>query len=55
MASEEDLRLEVENVDLSRLLAQAEIRAAEQKVKMADSGAVCDPDHNHGESVAPLH
>ena len=32
MASEEHLRLEVENVDLSRLLAQAEIRAAEQKV-----------------------
>ena len=32
MASEEDLRLEVENVDLRRLLAQAGIRAAEQKV-----------------------
>ena len=32
MASEEHLRLEVENVDLRRLLAQAGIGAAEQKV-----------------------
>ena len=32
MASEEHLRLEVENVNLCRLLAQAGISAAEQKV-----------------------
>jgi two-component sensor histidine kinase len=32
MASEDDLRLEIENVDLRRLLAEAGIHAAEQKV-----------------------
>jgi len=32
MASEDDLRLEIENVDLRRLLAEAGINAAEQKV-----------------------
>jgi hypothetical protein len=35
MASEEHLRLEVENVDLRRLLAQAGICAAEQKSRKA--------------------
>ena len=35
MASEEDLRLEVENVDLSRLLAQAEIRSYGRKLVTA--------------------
>ena len=32
MASDDDLRLETENLDLRRLLAQAGIHAAEQKV-----------------------
>lgn len=32
MSSEDDLRLEIENVDLRRLLAEAGIHAAEQKV-----------------------
>ena len=32
MASEDDLRLEIENLDLRRLLAEAGIHAAEQKV-----------------------
>ena len=32
MATEDELRLEVENVDLRRLLAQAGLDAADQKV-----------------------
>lgn len=32
MATEDEVRLEVENVDLRRLLAQAGVDAAEQKV-----------------------
>ena len=32
MVSEDDLRLEIENLDLRRLLAESGIHAAEQKV-----------------------
>ena len=46
MATEDELRLEVENVDLRRLLAQAGLDAADQKVAERLQRLVLEELHN---------